>query len=41
MEWLDNQADIRLIEGCADNIKITRPQDLPLAEAVLGLERGR
>lgn len=41
IEWLDDQADIRLIEGSADNIKITRPQDLPLAEAVLGLERGR
>lgn len=41
IEWLDDQADIRLIEGCPDNIKITRPQDLPLAEAVLSLERGR
>lgn len=30
-----------LVEGCADNIKITRPEDLAIAEAILRRQRGK
>jgi len=30
---------VALVEGSARNVKITRPDDLAIAEALLGLER--
>ncbi|MGA9855997.1 MAG: 2-C-methyl-D-erythritol 4-phosphate cytidylyltransferase [Gammaproteobacteria bacterium] len=32
---------VRVVEGRSDNIKITRPEDLALAEAILNKTRGR
>lgn len=31
---------VRMVEGAPDNLKVTRPQDLPVAEALLALRRG-
>jgi 2-C-methyl-D-erythritol 4-phosphate cytidylyltransferase len=30
---------VRMVEGSADNLKVTRPQDLPVAEVLLSLRR--
>jgi 2-C-methyl-D-erythritol 4-phosphate cytidylyltransferase len=32
---------VGLVQGSSDNIKITRPEDLAIAEAIMQRQRGR
>ena len=39
MEWMGRP--VRVVEGSGENIKVTRPEDLVIGEAILGSQTGR